>query len=146
MDKRTEGQAEDSQEEFPGGEGDGQATGKWLDPTRGAGVVSQGPHYHGNAIDIAAPIGTPLYASDGGTVSHAGWMGSYGNVVFVNHGNGYQTRYAHMSSIDVSNGQKVSRGQMIGRMGSTGNSTGSHIHFEILRNGVGTYPGPLIGR
>lgn len=154
MDTKTEGQQDSQIESTEDGdiqsgsteEGDGQSTGKWLDPTKGAGIVSQGAHYHGNAIDIAAPVGTPLYASDGGTVSQAGFMGSYGNVVFINHAGGYQTRYAHMSSIGVRNGQNVSRGQVIGQMGSTGVSTGPHIHFEILNNGSGIYPGPLIGR
>lgn len=155
MDTRTEEQRDSSGEGADGAgmfgaEGDGLATGRWLDPTRGAGYVSQGwpGHEHGNAIDIAAPTGTPLYASDGGTVARAEWDYSYGNVVYINHGNGYQTRYAHImkDGFAVRYGQKVTRGQLIAYMGSTGNSTGPHIHFEILRNGYGTYPGPLIGR
>ncbi len=93
-----------------------------------------------NAIDIAAPRGTPVYASDGGTVTYAGWMGTYGYLVQIDHGNGYQTRYAHNSSILVSVGQHVYKGQQIARVGSTGNSTGPHCHFEIRYNGVPKNP------
>ena len=91
-------------------------------------------------IDIAAPRVTPVYASDGGTVTYAGWMGTYGYLVQIDHGNGYQTRYAHNSSIVVSVGQHVYKGQQIARVGSTGNSTGPHCHFEIRYNGVPKNP------
>ena len=91
-------------------------------------------------LDIAAPRGTPVYASDGGTVTYAGWMGTYGYLVQIDHGNGYQTRYAHNSSIVVSVGQHVYKGQQIARVGSTGNSTGPHCHFEIRYNGVPKNP------
>lgn len=151
MDTRTEQQKEKEEQgngmtDEIGEPGDGVATGSWIDPLQGAGVVTQGPHYHGNAIDIGAPVGTPIVASDGGVVSYAGWMGSYGNVVFINHGGGKETRYAHQSRIAVSPGMQVSKGQLIGYVGNTGNSRGAHIHFEILINGYGHYPGPLIGR
>lgn len=91
-------------------------------------------------IDIAVPRGTPIYAADGGTVTYAGWMSSYGYLVQIDHGNGYVTRYAHNSSLTVSVGQKVYKGQQIARAGSTGNSTGSHCHFEIRYNGVAKNP------
>ena len=91
-------------------------------------------------IDIAVPRGTPIYAADGGTVTYAGWMGGYGYLVQIDHGNGYVTRYGHNSSLTVSVGQKVYKGQQIARAGSTGNSTGSHCHFEVRYNGVARNP------
>lgn len=91
-------------------------------------------------LDIAVPYGTPIYAADGGTVTYAGWMGGYGYLVQIDHGNGYVTRYGHNSSLTVSVGQKVYKGQQIARAGSTGNSTGSHCHFEIRYNGVARNP------
>jgi murein DD-endopeptidase MepM/ murein hydrolase activator NlpD len=85
------------------------------------------------AIDIGAPAGTPIYAAASGTVSLAnhGWTGGYGNAVFIKHGNGTETRYAHMSKIATSTGAKVSQGQVIGYVGSTGRSTGNHLHYEV---------------
>ena len=91
-------------------------------------------------IDIAVPRGTPIYAADGGTVTYSGWMGGYGYLVQIDHGNGYVTRYGHNSSLTVSVGQKVYKGQQIARAGSTGNSTGNHCHFEIRYNGVAKNP------
>ncbi len=91
-------------------------------------------------LDIAVPYGTPIYAADGGTVTYAGWMSSYGYLVQIDHGNGYVTRYAHNSSLIVSVGTKVYKGQQIARAGSTGNSTGNHCHFEIRYNGVAKNP------
>lgn len=131
---------------FLGISGDGIATGRFIDPTRGAGVRTQTAHWHGDAIDIGIPIGTPLVASDGGTVTYADWQGSYGKVVFISHDGGYQTIYAHQDRIVVSSGMKVSQGQLIGYSGNTGVGTGPHLHFEISRNGAWIYPGPLIGR
>jgi murein DD-endopeptidase MepM/ murein hydrolase activator NlpD len=90
---------------------------------------------HGaNAVDLAAPVGTDILASAPGTVSVAkstGWNYGYGQYIVITHPNGTQTVYAHLSNIDVSVGQSVSRGQKIGDMGSTGNSTGPHVHFEV---------------
>ena len=86
-------------------------------------------------IDVAAPNGTPLRASDGGTVQIAGWNGGYGNYTCIAHGGGISTCYAHQSSIGVSVGQRVSQGQVIGAVGNTGNSTGDHVHFEVRVNG-----------
>ena len=91
-------------------------------------------------IDIAGRRGTPIYAADGGTVVYAGWMSGYGYLVQINHGNGYVTYYGHNSSLTVSVGQHVYKGQQIARMGSTGNSTGNHCHFEVRYNGVAKNP------
>ena len=91
-------------------------------------------------IDIAGSYGTPIYAADGGTVVYAGWMSGYGYLVQINHGNGYVTYYGHNSSLLVSVGQHVYKGQQIARMGSTGNSTGNHCHFEVRYNGVAKNP------
>lgn len=86
--------------------------------------------------DICAAYGTTIIASDSGTVVVAGWHYSYGNYMQIDHGNGYTTLYAHMSEILVSQGQAVSQGDAIGRVGSTGNSTGNHCHFEMTYNGA----------
>ncbi len=87
------------------------------------------------AIDIAAPRGTPILAADGGTVVAAHTARGYGRMVVIDHGNGLQTLYAHMDAYYVQVGQSVARGAMIGRCGSTGNSTGPHLHFEVRRGG-----------
>lgn len=88
------------------------------------------------AIDIAAILGERIMASDAGVIMFAGWAaGGYGYTVAIDHGNGYQTLYAHLSSADVSCGQSVQQGQRIGSAGSTGNSTGPHLHFEVRLNG-----------
>jgi murein DD-endopeptidase MepM/ murein hydrolase activator NlpD len=93
------------------------------------------------AIDIAGDLGHPAYASDSGVIVYAGWNNwGYGNVIVINHGNGWQTLYAHLSQIDVSCGQSVIQGSVIGLIGSTGNSTGPHLHFEMMYNGVKVNP------
>ena len=96
-----------------------------------------GNRKHHNGIDIANSTGTPIRAAAAGTVIHAssGWNGGYGTSVKIKHSNGYVTHYAHLSSISVKVGQKVSAGQTIGAMGSTGSSTGPHLHFEVIKNG-----------
>lgn len=86
-------------------------------------------------LDLAAPKGTPIYASDAGTVVYSGSRGGYGYMIIIDHGNGYQTYYAHCSALYVSSGATVSKGQNIAAVGSTGNSTGPHLHFEIRLNG-----------
>jgi len=91
-------------------------------------------------IDIAAPRGTPVYAADGGTVTYSGWMSGYGYTIRIDHGNGYVTYYAHNSSLVAKVGQHVYKGQQIAKVGSTGNSTGNHCHFEIRYNGVAKNP------
>jgi len=88
------------------------------------------------AIDIATGLGDPVWASDGGVVVYAGWSnGGYGNIVMIDHGNGYQTLYAHLSSVKTTCGKSVSQGSVIGGAGSTGNSTGVHLHFEVRNQG-----------
>jgi murein DD-endopeptidase MepM/ murein hydrolase activator NlpD len=86
-------------------------------------------------IDIGAGYGSSVVAAAGGTVIAAGWDGGYGKCVQISHGGGTVTRYAHLSSINVSAGQRVDRGQLIGLVGSTGNSTGPHLHFEVIIGG-----------
>lgn len=86
-------------------------------------------------IDIAGSYGSPIVTTAAGVVEIAGWDGGYGNSVLINHGNGLSTRYGHMSSLNVKVGQTVSKGDCIGFMGSTGRSTGIHVHYEVLVNG-----------
>ena len=88
-----------------------------------------------NGMDIASNMGTAVYAADGGKVVLAEWYGGYGNCIMIDHGNGYKTLYGHLSVIGVKNGQSVSQGAVIGQVGSTGNSTGPHLHFEVYSNG-----------
>ena len=92
-------------------------------------------HPH-RGLDIGAPKGTPIKAAASGTVVVTGWNGSYGNLIKISHGNGVETVYGHCSQILVSNGQQVSQGQVIGKVGSTGRSTGNHLHLEVRKNGV----------
>lgn len=86
-------------------------------------------------VDLAAPTGTPVAASMPGRVSSAGWASGYGMLVVVQHANGVETRYAHLSNIRVSAGQMVRQGETVGLVGSTGRSTGPHLHYEIRQNG-----------
>jgi len=105
------------------------------------GYISQGYWYGHRAIDIAAPVGTALRAADGGFVSFAGWTDvGYGYLVVVDHANGFATYYAHLSNFYVATGQAVERGQVLGAVGSTGWSTGPHVHFEIRYEGVAQNP------
>ena len=109
-----------------------QGSGEYIWPT--TGKISQGYHWYHKAIDIADSSGPAVVASRGGVVVDAGWTApsrGYGIYVFIDHGDGVQTIYAHLSSVAVSSGQQVLRGQVLGRMGSTGRSTGTHLHFEI---------------
>jgi murein DD-endopeptidase MepM/ murein hydrolase activator NlpD len=93
------------------------------------------------AIDIDGDLGNPVYAADSGTVVYAGWNNwGYGNVIVINHGNGWQTLYAHLSALNVGCGASVGQGAVIGAIGSTGNSTGPHLHFEMMYNGVKVNP------
>jgi murein DD-endopeptidase MepM/ murein hydrolase activator NlpD len=109
-----------------------QSAGYFMRPLVG-GVRTQGVHGY-NGVDIAAPVGTPFLASAAGEVIVArssGWNGGYGQYIVVRHANGTQTLYAHASQIIVGVGQRVVQGQVIGYVGSTGRSTGAHLHFEI---------------
>lgn len=91
-------------------------------------------------MDFSAPPGTPVYVTGDGKVLSAGWKSAYGNLIEVDHGYGYITRYAHLSKIDVRAGQTVSRGDLIGEVGNTGKSTGPHLHYEVRLNGVPQNP------
>ena len=91
-------------------------------------------------IDISAASGTPNWAAAAGTVIYAGWLGGYGNLVVVDHGNGLSTAYAHASSILVGVGQGVVQGETVSLVGSTGNSSGPHLHFEVRVNGTAVDP------
>lgn len=102
-------------------------------PTKGASTYHKG-------IDWAVPIGTKVVASNAGTVVQAGWSSGYGYAVFINHEDGRQTRYGHLSKVLVSPGQKVSQGQKIALSGNTGRSTGPHLHFEIRIGGTAVNP------
>jgi murein DD-endopeptidase MepM/ murein hydrolase activator NlpD len=95
-------------------------------------------------VDMAGPIGTPIYATADGIVGRAQWVGGYGKYVELNHGGEIQTRYGHMSQILVEPNQRVTKGQIIGLMGSTGRSTGSHLHYEVRIAGNSVNPMPFI--
>lgn len=106
------------------------ATGSFVWPAFGR--ITQGYRWYHPAVDIANSSGGAILAADSGTVVVAGWSNSgYGNHIIVDHGNGYKTLYAHLSSLSVVAGQRVARGVSMGQMGSTGRSTGTHLHFEI---------------
>ena len=135
-----------------------QGTGSSISNTGGAGYVGTGSFlwpmpgytyltcYFGDGghrgIDIAGGdiYGKAIVAADGGTVTYAGWNDSYGYCVFIDHGNGYETRYAHMSALGTDTGAVVGQGEIIGYVGSTGNSTGPHLHFEVIYEGGLTNP------
>jgi murein DD-endopeptidase MepM/ murein hydrolase activator NlpD len=95
-------------------------------------------------IDLAGPIGTSIYATADGYVGRAGVVGGYGNLIELEHGKSIQTRYGHLSAILVRPGQRVKRGDLIARMGSTGRSTGSHLHYEVRVDGAAVNPIPFM--
>ena len=108
------------------------------DPFRGRAAMHAG-------IDLAGPIGTPIYATADGVVQRAEWnSGGYGNLVELNHGHGIQTRYGHLTRSIVNAGERVKRGQLIAYMGSTGRSTGSHLHYEVRIDGQAVNPIPFL--
>lgn len=125
-------------------------------PLAGYYRVSSGFGYRGDPIagrtafhtgtDIPAPMGTPVMAAETGVVTYAGWMGSYGNLVVIQHSGSLSTAYAHNSSINVRVGQIVSKGQTVSRVGSTGRSTGPHCHFEVRINGRAVNALGYVGR
>ncbi len=104
-------------------------------PTSGYRITQYYSWRH-NAIDVANKVGTPIYAADAGTVEYIGWGTGYGNQIVVNHGGGKKTRYAHLSKFYCQKGQEIGKGEAIGAMGSTGWSTGSHLHFEVIIGGA----------
>ena len=116
------------------------ATGNFVWPI--SGVITQRFAWYHRGADIATGFGTPVLAADAGRIIVAGWPdnGGYGNRVMIDHGNGYVTLYGHLSSISVSVGQTVRRGDRVGLEGSTGRSTGPHLHFEVRKNGVPQNP------
>ena len=103
------------------------------------GPINGGFDWH-PGLDIAVDIGTPVYAAAMGTVEKAGWNGGYGQYVKIRHGNGYESAYGHMSGIAVTAGQQVRKGEIIGFVGSTGYSTGPHLHFEVFVDGENIDP------
>lgn len=107
-------------------------------------ILRQWRTHTGN--DYAAGTGTPVKAAESGVVTHAGWLGGYGNAVIVMHGKGVSTLYAHLSKIEVTDRASVERGQVIGRVGSTGLSTGPHLHFEVRIDGEPRNPSDYLGR
>lgn len=119
--------------------------GKMMWPTPGYTRISSyfGNRYHPvykkykmhTGLDIAAPSGTSVVAALDGTVIYSDWFGGYGKVIMIDHGGGYVTLYAHNSSLSVKSGQKVTKGQQVSKVGSTGVSTGAHLHFEVRING-----------
>lgn len=107
------------------------------DPFNGGARMHKG-------IDIPGPVGTPVYATADGIVSRAGWASGYGNLVQISHGGGLETRYGHMSKLIATPNSYVHRGQLIGLMGSTGRSTGSHLHYEVRVDGQAINPMPFV--
>lgn len=107
------------------------------DPFRGGAAMHAG-------VDIPGPIGTAIYATADGIVARGEWANGYGNLVELDHGKGIQTRYGHLSAILVQPGMRVTRGQLIARMGSTGRSTGSHLHYEVRLDGHAVNPMPFL--
>ncbi|MBU0531670.1 M23 family metallopeptidase [Patescibacteria group bacterium] len=110
----------------------------WPSPWR---VITQYYGWGHTGLDIDCDYGVPNYAANNGVVSRAGWLGGYGLMVEVDHGGGYVTRYGHFSSLSVRAGQQVAAGQTLGMCGTTGRSTGTHLHFEVIKNG--SYQNPL---
>lgn len=102
-----------------------------------------GAYRQHSGVDLAAAAGSPIYATSDGVVAQAGWRGGYGLAVELNHG-GTETRYAHMSRIAVAPGQAVKRGEVIGYVGSTGMSTGAHLHYEVRIKGAAIDPAPSL--
>lgn len=107
------------------------------------GPIEGGYEWH-QGIDIAVDFGEPVYASAAGKVEQAGWNGGYGRYVKIAHGNGYESAYGHMSSLAVEAGQQVSKGEIIGFVGSSGYSTGPHVHYEVFVDGSPVDPSYLL--
>lgn len=107
------------------------------DPFRGSAAMHAG-------IDLSSPAGTPIYATADGVINRAEWFGGYGNMVEIDHGKGIATRYGHMSRIAARPGSAVKRGDLIGYVGSTGRSTGNHLHYEVRIDGHAVNPMPFL--
>ncbi|MEK7581355.1 MAG: M23 family metallopeptidase [Patescibacteria group bacterium] len=112
-----------------------------------SGLRAQYFSWYHPGIDISNLAGGPIRATDSGTVVISGWdSNGYGNTIVIDHGNGYTTRYAHMSALYASTGQKLAKGEVMGMMGSTGRSTGTHLHFEIRKSGSALNPLSVLGK
>lgn len=152
--EETSRQLEKMIRQLQGGSSEALGTGVYTWPTPGFTTITSpyGMRYHPilktrkmhTGVDIGAPMSATIVAADSGKVIHAGWMGGYGQVIVIDHGNGVSTLYAHQSAFLVGNGATVSKGQAIGKVGSTGWSTGPHLHFEVRINGSYTDPMPYI--
>ncbi len=110
-----------------------------MDPFSGEGAMHTG-------VDISAPMGTPIKATGDGIVIHAGWNYGYGRCVIVDHGNGYQTLYGHLSKVEVIDGQEIRQGETVGRVGSSGRSTGYHLHYEVRVHSTPVNPYRFLAR
>ena len=119
------------------------ANGSFTEPAQGVLTSGYGARWGRThtGIDIGGDDGSDILAADGGLITLAGWVSGYGNYVVIDHENGYQTAYGHCSELLVAEGERVAQGQRIARMGSTGNSTGPHLHFEVKVDGE--YQNPL---
>lgn len=145
MDEKEVGQDKEQGTKSTKTSGDGTVTGTFVWPAPASKVITSeyGNRYHPisgkykmhTGIDIGAALGTDIIAADGGTIVMAGNNGGYGKCIKIDHGSGLQTLYAHCSELLVSTGSKVSKGQVIAKVGATGNVTGPHLHFEVLKNG-----------
>lgn len=125
----------------------GRGTGSFIRPTYGTLSSRYGTRWNRQhqGVDIAASTGTAIYAADDGVVEYSGWEGGYGYLVKINHKNGYVTYYGHCSKLLVKQGQIVEKGDLIAKVGSTGRSTGPHLHFEVRLNGVPQNPNNYVG-
>lgn len=112
---------------------------------RGNPFSGRGAEFH-NGIDFAAPMGTPVYATASGTVSEVGWNRIFGLMVMVDHGNGYHTLYGHLSRTYVERGQRIGQAAALGEVGSTGRSTGPHLHYTVFRYGASIDPAPFVSQ
>lgn len=113
------------------------AFGVRADPFRGSAAMHAG-------VDLSASYGTPIYATADGVVDRAEWFGGYGNMVEIDHGKGIATRYGHMSRLATRSGDRIKRGDLIGYVGSTGRSTGNHLHYEVRIDGHAVNPMPFL--
>ena len=130
-----------------------QSTGSMIWPASGPITSSFGWRIHPiygssifhSGVDIGADYGDTVAAADGGVIIYSDWMSGYGKTIIIQHANGITSLYGHCSALLVSTGQRVNKGQAIARVGSTGNSTGPHLHFEVRVNGSPVNPGNYLG-
>lgn len=146
--RQVEQMIRQSRYQVSGGKGSGKSTGTMIWPISGP-ITSEfgwrthpifGTEKYHSGLDIGGEYGMSVVAADGGVVIYAGWISGYGNAVIIDHGNGVSSLYGHNQSLVVSEGQSVSQGQLIAYCGSTGNSTGPHVHFEVRENGSPVSP------